>query len=44
MRLRWADLHNHANIHLAMLECMKYVRIIGVVKRGKAIAMQQYGR
>ena len=34
----------HANIHLAMLKYMKYMRVLGVAERGKAIATRQYGR
>ena len=34
----------HANIHLMMFKCMKYVRILGVADWGGAIATQQYGQ
>ena len=39
-----ARIYKHANIHLAMLKRMKYVRVLGVAKWGGAIATQQYGR
>ena len=42
--LRCADLCKCANIHLTMLKCIKYVRILGVAKQGGAKATRQYGR
>ena len=43
-RLEALCIDKHANIHLAMLKRMKYVRVLGVAKRGGAIAIRQYGR